>query len=91
MGKNMTATECEVAGCEELCYYGATVCNDCKITCKGCDKTIRKSSPFYEYVTSDFCKECKDEYTYSKEEWTILEDGKEPRKFTLEIPEVKEE
>ena len=29
MGKNMSATMCRV--CDEgLCYYGATVCNDCK-------------------------------------------------------------
>ena len=31
MGKNLTATECEVAGCNELCYYGATVCNACDV------------------------------------------------------------
>mgnify|MGYP003634718009 FL=1 len=30
MGKNMYAKECEVAGCEELCYYGSTVCNSCQ-------------------------------------------------------------
>ena len=73
MGKNMMATECEVAGCEELCYYGATVCNDCKITCKGCNKTIRKSSPFYEYVTSDFCKECQEKLEDSRLIWEVNE------------------
>ena len=26
----MYAIECEKAGCEELCYYGATVCNSCE-------------------------------------------------------------
>ena len=31
MGKNLYAVECEVAGCEELCYYGATVCNSCQV------------------------------------------------------------
>ena len=92
MGKNMTATECEEAGCEELCYYGSTVCNGCRIACDSCGKTVmRKSSPFYKYVTSKYCKECRPIYTYSKEQWTILEEGKEPRKFTLEIPEVEEE
>ena len=29
MGKNMMATICEKEGCEELCYYGSTVCNQC--------------------------------------------------------------
>lgn len=92
MGKNMHATECEIEDCEELCYYGSTVCNDCRIACEACGKTVmRKSSPFYKYVTSKYCKECKGKYTYSKEQWTILEDGKEPRTFTLEIPEVEEE
>ena len=30
MGKNLYAVECEVAGCNELCYYGSTVCNGCQ-------------------------------------------------------------
>ena len=29
MGKNMMATICEEKDCEELCYYGARVCNQC--------------------------------------------------------------
>ena len=32
MGKNLYAVECEVSGCNELCYYGSTVCS------QGCEK-----------------------------------------------------
>jgi len=30
MGKNMYVIECEKVNCENLCYYGATVCNNCQ-------------------------------------------------------------
>ncbi len=70
----MTATECELTGCEELCYYGSTVCNDCRKECKGCDKTlVRKSSPFYKYVTNDFCKECQGKLEDSRLTWEVDE------------------
>lgn len=32
MGKNLHVTICEVTGCNELCYYGSTVCS------QGCEK-----------------------------------------------------
>ena len=30
MGKNLHVVECEVSGCNELSYYGSTVCNSCQ-------------------------------------------------------------
>ena len=91
MGKNLHATECEVTDCEELCYYGSTICNGCRLACKACGETIMMIDSNYEYIGSKYCKECSSKHLYSKEQWTIIEEGKEPRKFTLEIPEVEEE
>ena len=30
MGKNLTATICEIKECEELCYYENKKCNKCE-------------------------------------------------------------
>jgi len=30
MGKNLHTTICEKVNCENLCYYGSTVCNGCQ-------------------------------------------------------------
>ena len=32
MGKNLHVVECEVSGCNELCYYGSTICS------QGCEQ-----------------------------------------------------
>ena len=57
MGKNLTATICENNDCEELCYYGATICNKCEdwpiLKC-GC-----KKGDYFTSITGETVCSCK--------------------------------